>query len=163
MLGRESEAELAANDLDIVLHPPTQTTTRVVRELGVENLDQANTGHWQDIPPSLIVAPALFASMHATDGNDVRLIEVGHGHDVLSLAVFDNQLQIGPIPVDRKANPEPGGITGIATEEIESRLAVRSRSQDLITEIEDVVLVALLLHGLTGSPNNSRSSLRVSA
>jgi hypothetical protein len=147
MLGRESEAQLAANDLDIVLHPPPQTTTRVVRELGVENLDQANASLRQNLATSLIVAFALLSAVHSAHSDHSRLVEVRHGRDVLSFAVFDNQLQVGPVRIDRKASTAPSGNAGIATQEIESRLAGRFRPEDLITEIDDVMLVSLLPHG----------------
>lgn len=88
-----------------------------------------------------VVQPALLAPVNTTHSHPVRLVEMGGSTVMLQLSVLNDEPVARPIPIDRQ--PAAGAtLPSITQEPVEEMLSSPNFSQDLVTQLEDVSLVA---------------------
>lgn len=96
---------------------------------------------WDLLISTSVVDGPLRASVNATHGEPVWLIEVCDGVVMLPLPVLHHQVGVGPEPVHRQLYRPPVG-PGIPYEPLETVLAQSAFVQHLITKVQDVLLIA---------------------
>ncbi|MFF3878729.1 hypothetical protein [Streptomyces sp. NPDC001978] len=92
---------------------------------------------------SPVVQRPLLASLHSTHRQAPWFVEERRGLVVLHLAVFHDEFVLRPAGVDRQPGLPPCG-SGIAEQPLEPVLPKALLAEDLVTQIEDVRLVAVL-------------------
>ena len=85
--------------------PQSSSWCRV--EVGRGDDNQPDAVGWDEFLAAGVIERTLQAAMHSADGQPVRLVKVSPGQVVLSLAVLDDNVGVGPVAVDGQPDTLP--------------------------------------------------------
>ena len=96
-----------ADGVEIVVSATSESAARGGVEFGGRDDDQSQAVLRDQGVAEAVVPLALQASMHATDGEAIGLVEVRDRSIVLEFAVLDDQVRLGPVAVHGSRTRRP--------------------------------------------------------
>ncbi|HEY7225501.1 MAG TPA: hypothetical protein VH561_18155 [Micromonosporaceae bacterium] len=120
-----------ADDRHVGVTLTEQPTARARHEIAGLKDDELDAVAWHLLIAAHVVQRTLNATVHATDGQDVGLVEVRHRPVMLEFAVLDHNATVRPVAVDRQSRAT-ARLARVAAQPIETMLPAASVSQDLI-------------------------------
>ena len=134
------DEESSSDGVEIVVWATSESAARGGVEVGGRDDDQPQAVLRDQGVAKAVVPLTLEASVHAADREAIRLVEMGHRTVVLELAVFHDQVRLGPKAIDG----EPGSSSappGVAQEPVKPMLALALLAERLVAQVENVELV----------------------
>lgn len=116
---------------------PPQLLFAIMRELAVVQLNEPDVVLRQNGTPTLVVDTALNTARTTADSH--APVHDRNGLTMLQFAIFDRYAQRWIVSIDRELSSKP---VGVSAQEVKPVLAKGCEAQYLVTQIDDVVLVA---------------------
>lgn len=135
-----SVVEVFPNDCDVVI-VLADYAIPTGNESTLENHDEVMPVDAYQFGFALVVESSLLPARNAGHGRSP--IEQRHGLGVLLLLELNHEMQRGPISVDGQSCGASSSWRYVAEKPAEARLTITGHAQDFVTEVKDIMLVAL--------------------
>jgi hypothetical protein len=118
---------------DVLVSVATQSTPGCGVQIGGLDDNQTKAVGRDEIVASRVIDGSLLTAMDPTHGESFGLVEERVGAVVLKLSVLDDELMVGPVPVDGETSALSVAAR-VAEQPVKSVLTGASRADDLIAQ-----------------------------